>query len=75
MIPLATEVSRRAVVMDMFTQRIVGFGQNSLTSMVCPSAACYYNADRVHRSLDGATPSQRCGEPPLDYEFATCTPI
>jgi putative transposase len=23
----------------------------------------YYNAHRVHRSLDGATPSQRCGEP------------
>jgi len=24
----------------------------------------YYNAHRVHRSLDGATRSQRCGEPP-----------
>jgi hypothetical protein len=23
----------------------------------------YYNAHRVHCSLDGATPSQRCGEP------------
>jgi hypothetical protein len=61
--------------MDMFTLRIVGFGQNSPTSMVRTSAACYYNAHRVHRSLDGATPSQRCGEPPLDYELATRTPI
>jgi putative transposase len=24
----------------------------------------YYNAHRVHRSLDGSTPAQRCGEPP-----------
>jgi putative transposase len=24
----------------------------------------YYNTHRVHRSLDGATPSQKCGEPP-----------